>query len=115
MADKAAFDDRLKADILAPIHRIVVVGNDDIGASGKESSAADLVFGRIVAQHDLDEGDRLVLVDSEFAGDGVAPEAADKSIGLVRVDSRQAYGGEVAHLQGAASADHGGGVGGEDF
>ena len=98
LLQEAALDDRLKANGLARVLRAIAIGDLHVRRIGKKRRAAHAVFGRVVAQHELDERDGFVLSDGQRASEWVASLLVEQGMRLVGVGRVQRNFGKVAEL-----------------
>ena len=97
--------------MFASIHRTVQVGDDNIGTGREEGGTSHSVFRRVIAQDNFNGRNGVVLVQSQFAGDGIAGESIDDGIGLVTIDAGETNGSKIADLGDKAPANEGRSVG----
>ena len=98
LLQEAALDDRLKANGLARFLRAIAIGDLHVRRIGKKRCAAHAVFGRIVAQHELDQRDSFVLPDGQRSSEWVASLLVEQGMRLVGIGRVQRNFGKVAEL-----------------
>ena len=105
LPDETALDDRFEADLAAPVHGAVLIGDDDVRPGREIGSSPLAVLGRIVTQHELDETDGLVLAHRQLPGEGVPARLVAQGVRVVGVDGVEAHLDVVAYQAGDAPAE----------